>query len=166
MEPIDSVATASAVEFNCIPAGITFSQASPGGGEIFADFLDAFIEEGSSELEKLEDAVAAWERDVASEEAYSVVSRILHTIKGIAKGVGCIFMARLFTTSKPCSQLCRRPEAGVESDYFRIVNAWLDACVRGLDHIQDARADISNVLPQIAGQAVVDSDDNGEAGTS
>ena len=163
IDPIDSAATTSAVEFNCIPAGITFSQASPGGGEIFADFLDAFIEEGSSELEKLEDAVAAWEREVASEEAYSVVSRILHTIKGIAKGVGLQFYGTLIHNFETMLSAVPRPEAGVESDYFRIVNAWLDACVRGLDHIQDARADISNVLPQIAGQAMVDSDDNGEA---
>jgi chemosensory pili system protein ChpA (sensor histidine kinase/response regulator) len=28
------------------------------------------------------------------------------------------------------------------------VNAWLDACVRGLDHIQDSRGDIPNTLPQ------------------
>ena len=140
-------------EFSCIPAGITFSHASPGGGEIFSDFLDAFVEEGSSELEKLEDAVAAWERDVSSENAYVVVSRILHTIKGIAKGVGLHFYGTLIHNFETLLTSLPRPEVGAESHYFRIVNAWLDACVRGLDHIQDARADISHELPQPAGQA-------------
>ncbi len=140
-------------EFSCIPAGINFSHASPGGGEIFSDFLDAFVEEGSSELEKLEDAVAAWERDVSSENAYVVVTRILHTIKGIAKGVGLHFYGTLIHNFETLLTALPRPEAGAESHYFRIVNAWLDACVRGLDHIQDARADIAHELPQPAGQA-------------
>jgi chemotaxis protein histidine kinase CheA len=160
-ELLESVVPTSAVEFNCIPAGITFSEASTGGGEIFADFLDIFIEEGSSELEKLEDAVAAWERDIASEEAYSVVSRILHTIKGIAKGVGLHFYGTLVHNFETLLGALPKPEAGSEGDYFRRVNAWLDACVRALDHIQDTRADIANVLPHSAGQAVVDSEDNG-----
>ncbi|MCP5129722.1 MAG: response regulator [Pseudomonadales bacterium] len=138
--------------FSVIPAGITFSQASPGGGEIFADFLEAFIEEGSSELEKLEDAVLAWEKDVASEAAFGTVSRILHTLKGIAKGVGLQFYGTLVHNFETLLGALPRPQAGTEGDYFRIVNAWLDACVRGLDHIQDTRADIVNELPQPAGQ--------------
>jgi len=150
-----------ASEFSCIPAGITFSHASPGGGDIFSDFLDAFVEEGSSELEKLEDAVAAWERDVASESAYAVVSRILHTIKGIAKGVGLHFYGTLIHNFETLLSALPRPQPGAEGDYFRIVNAWLDACVRGLDHIQDARADIPNELPQPAGQAAVQAQEPG-----
>ena len=156
-EPADATAAESQVHtesnFSVIPAGITFSQASPGGGEIFADFLEAFIEEGSSELEKLEDAVLAWEKDVASEAAFGTVSRILHTLKGIAKGVGLQFYGTLVHNFETLLGALPRPEAGAEGDYFRIVNAWLDACVRGLDHIQDTRADIVNELPQPAGQS-------------
>ena len=162
-ELTDSVEPVAAAQFSCIPDGITFSQASPGGGEIFADFLDAFIEEGSSELEKLEDAVALWERDVTSEDAYSVVTRILHTIKGIAKGVGLHFYGTLIHNFETLLTAVARPEAGAEGDYFRTVNAWLDACVRGLDHVQDARADISNVLPQNGSQEIVASDESQEA---
>ena len=141
-----------ATVFSCIPAGIVFSQASVGGGEIFSDFLDAFVEEGSSELEKLEDAVTAWEKDASSEAAFVVVTRVLHTIKGIAKGVGLHFYGTLIHNFETLLSSLPRPEEGAESDYFRIVNAWLDACVRGLDHIQDAREDISHELPQAAGQ--------------
>lgn len=151
----DTVVPALAVEFNCIPAGITFSQASTGGGEIFADFLDAFIEEGSSELEKLEDAVAAWERDVTAEQAYALVTRVLHTIKGIAKGVGLHFYGTLIHNFETLLGAMPRPEAGADTEYFRRVNAWLDACVRGLDYIQDRREDISNVLPQSGDQPMV-----------
>ena len=163
-EPAEVVAPESvtASEFSCIPAGITFSHASPGGGEIFSDFLDAFVEEGSSELEKLEDAVAAWERDVASDSAYAVVSRILHTIKGIAKGVGLHFYGTLIHNFETLLTALPRPQTGAEGDYFRIVNAWLDACVRGLDHIQDARADILHELPQPAGQGVAQEPETSE----
>ncbi|MEM8563027.1 MAG: response regulator, partial [Pseudomonadota bacterium] len=151
-------------EFNCIPDGIIFSDASPGGGDIFADFLEAFVEEGSSEIEKLEDAVAAWERDVASEDAFAVVGRVLHTIKGIAKGVGLHYYGTLVHNFETLLGAMARPEAGLESDYFRIVNAWLDACVRGLDHIQDARSDIPYVLPQTRTQAQTAATTSLEAG--
>ncbi len=139
--------------FSCIPAGIVFSHASLGGGEIFSDFLDAFVEEGSSELEKLEDAMTAWEKDTSSEAAFVVVTRVLHTIKGIAKGVGLHFYGTLIHNFETLLSALPRPEEGAESEYFRIVNAWLDACVRGLDHIQDARVDITHELPQPVGQA-------------
>ncbi len=155
VEQIDAAGPAIAAEFNCIPAGIAFSQASTGGGEIFADFLDAFIEEGSSELEKLEDAVAVWERDVTAEQAYALVTRVLHTIKGIAKGVGLHFYGTLIHNFETLLGAMPRPEPGADSEYFRRVNAWLDACVRGLDYIQDRREDISNVLPQNGDQPVV-----------
>ncbi|MBP6681781.1 MAG: response regulator [Halioglobus sp.] len=139
---------ADGAEFCCVPGGIVFAEASLGGGEIFSDFLDAFVEEGSSELEKLEDAVARWEKDLASEAAYAAVSRILHTIKGIAKGVGLQFYGTLIHNFETLLSALPRPRVGSEGEYFRIVNAWLDACVRGLDHIQDSRADIPNTLPQ------------------
>jgi chemosensory pili system protein ChpA (sensor histidine kinase/response regulator) len=162
-ERTGSLEPVAAAHFSCIPDGITFSQASTGGGEIFADFLDAFIEEGSSELEKLEDAVALWERDVTSEEAYSVVTRVLHTIKGIAKGVGLHFYGTLIHNFETLLTAVARPEAGAEGDYFRTVNAWLDACVRGIDRVQDTRADISNVLPQNGSPEIVDSEESEKA---
>ena len=148
-----------------IPAGITFSHASPGGGDIFADFLEAFVEEGSAELEKLEDAVAVWEKAVASEDAFAVVSRILHTIKGIAKGVGLQYYGTLVHNFETLLGALPRPQPGAEGDYFRIVNAWLDACVRGLDHIQDARADITHELPQVPGQPAAETAQVGSTDT-
>lgn len=132
----------------CIPEGITFSHSSPSGGEIFAEFLDAFVEEGTSELEKLEDAVAAWESEVGSEDAYKVVTRILHTIKGIAKGVGLHYYGTLIHNFETLLEGMARPEVGAEQTYFRIVNAWLDAAVRGLDRVREQRCDISSEFPQ------------------
>ena len=143
-------------DFSCIPGGIVFAQASLGGGEIFADFLDAFVEEGSAELEKLEDAVARWEKDLSSDDGYAAVSRILHTVKGIAKGVGLQFYGTLIHNFETLLSALPRPVIGAEGHYFRVVNAWLDACVRGLDHIQDSRGDIPNTLPQSATQAPVE----------
>ncbi|MGI9265179.1 MAG: hypothetical protein ACR2QU_09620, partial [Gammaproteobacteria bacterium] len=57
---IDSSAPDTGVEAGswCIPSEIQFSTASTRNVEIFVDFLDAFIEEAASELEKLEDAIA------------------------------------------------------------------------------------------------------------
>jgi chemosensory pili system protein ChpA (sensor histidine kinase/response regulator) len=140
----------------CIPEGINFSQSSPTGGEIFAEFLDAFLEEGASELEKLEDAVAAWEGDINSEDAYRSVTRTLHTIKGIAKGVGLHFYGTLIHNFETLLEGMPRPDAGADQDYFRIVNAWLDAAVRGLDQIRESRVDIATEFPQraAAGPAV------------
>jgi len=165
---IEPAGPQSTERFWCIPEGISFSESSPGGGEIFADFLDAFIEEGSAELEKLEDAIASWEGDVNSEAAYTVVGRILHTIKGIAKGVGLQYYGTLIHNFETLLGALPRPQAGEESEYFRIINAWLDACVRGLDHIQEARADITHALPRPAGQpmAEVQPAEQPEAGVS
>ncbi|PLW70320.1 hybrid sensor histidine kinase/response regulator [Pseudohalioglobus lutimaris] len=131
----------------CIPQGIDFHHSSPGSGEIFAEFLEAFIEEGSSELEKLEDAVSAWEADIADEQSFTQVARILHTIKGIAKGVGLHFYGTLIHNFETLLERMPRPATGEEHDYFRIVNAWLDAAVRGLDFVQDQRRDIVTEFP-------------------
>ncbi|RLQ23785.1 response regulator [Seongchinamella sediminis] len=131
----------------CIPAGIHFSHSSPGGGEIFAEFLDAFIEEGSSELEKLEDAISGWEADIGSDASYTQVARILHTIKGIAKGVGLHYYGTLIHNFETLLDALSRPAAEGAADYFRIVNAWLDAAVRGMDFVQDQRRDIVSEFP-------------------
>jgi chemosensory pili system protein ChpA (sensor histidine kinase/response regulator) len=154
-EPVPAVAQVGAQDVPWyIPAGVVFAQSSPSSGEIFPDFLDAFIEEGSSELEKLEDAVAAWERECASEPAYTAVTRILHTIKGIAKGVGLHCYGTLIHNFETLLSAVPRPDAEGETEYFRLVNAWLDAAVRGLDHIRDSRSDIANTLPQPASAAL------------
>lgn len=134
----------------CMPQGIAFSHSSPTGGEIFAEFLEAFVEEGTSELEKLEDAVAAWESDIHSEDAYRSVTRTLHTIKGIAKGVGLHFYGTLIHNFETLLDGMARPAPEGEQAYFRIVNAWLDAAVRGLDHIRETRSDIASEFPQRA----------------
>jgi chemotaxis protein histidine kinase CheA len=154
-EPADGEAGPAHDQFSCIPAGIAFAHASPASADIFADFLDAFIEEGSVELEKLEDAIGEWERDIAADSAYAVVCRILHTIKGIAKGVGLHYYGTLIHNFETLLEAMPRPAAGAEADYFRVVNAWLDAAVRGVDHIQSHRADISSEFPQQAAVAAV-----------
>ena len=131
----------------CIPEGINFSHSSPGGGEIFAEFLDAFIEEGSSELEKLEDAISAWEAEPGTEENYTQVTRILHTIKGIAKGVGLHYYGTLIHNFETLLEGVSRPSHEGDQAYFRIVNAWLDAAVRGMDFVQEQRKDILSEFP-------------------
>ena len=136
-----------------LPAGVAFADSSPSSGEIFPDFLDAFIEEGASELEKLEDAVALWERECTSEQAYTTVTRILHTIKGIAKGVGLHSYGTLIHNFETLLGNVARPDADAATEYFRLINAWLDAAVRGLDHIREQRSDIGNTVPQPAGVA-------------
>ena len=131
----------------CIPAGIAFDRSSQSGTEIFADFLDAFIEEGAANIEKLEDAIGEWERDVASEAAFVPVGRLLHTLKGIAKGVGLQRYGTLIHNFETLLEGMARPEPGAELDYFRIVNAWLDAAVRGLDFVRENRADVASEFP-------------------
>lgn len=136
----------------CIPDDIQFNHSSPASGEIFADFLDAFIEEGESELEKLEDAVARWEGDAADESAYTEVTRVLHTIKGIAKGVGLHFYGTLMHNFETLLDRLPRPGHEEAQDYFRIVNAWLDAAVRGMEYIRQERKDVRSEFPQRGGE--------------
>ncbi|MCB1675691.1 MAG: response regulator [Halioglobus sp.] len=131
----------------CIPDGIAFNYTSQSGTGIFADFLDAFIEEGSAEVEKLEDAIGAWEKDVRADSAYVPVARILHTLKGIAKGVGLQFYGTLIHNFETLLEGMPRPEPEGEQQYFRIVNAWLDATVQGLEAVRERRADIGSEFP-------------------
>jgi chemosensory pili system protein ChpA (sensor histidine kinase/response regulator) len=135
-----------------IPEDITFNYTSRSGTEIFVDFLDAFIEEGSVELEKLEDAVSAWEEDIDCEAAFTTVTRILHTIKGIAKGVGLQFYGTLIHNFETLLEALPRPAADATQDYFRIVNVWLDAAVRGLEHVRENGQDIASEFPHLPGQ--------------
>lgn len=130
----------------CVPQDITFNFSTRGGSELFQDFLDAFIEEAGTELEKLEDAIGAWERDPAAGAAPKTVSRVLHTLKGIAKGVGLQRYGTLIHNFE--TLLDRLPcPPGEEQQFFRIVNAWLDSAVRGYDHIQASRSDVASELP-------------------
>lgn len=130
-----------------IPDYINFSYTSASNAEIFTDFLDAFIEEGTAEVEKLENEVGEWEKNVASEPLFAKVSRTLHTIKGIAKGVGLQRLGTLVHNFETLLDKMPAPESGDEQTYFRIVNAWLDAVVRGVEHVSDKRADIASELP-------------------
>ncbi|MFV8818195.1 hybrid sensor histidine kinase/response regulator [Haliea sp. E17] len=131
----------------CIPADISFSCSSPSGGEIFTEFLDAFIEEGSTELEKLENAISAWESDPANAEHQREVGRVLHTVKGIAKGVGLHFYGTLIHNFETLLEELPGPEEGASAEYFRIVGAWLDAAIRGIDFVQEQRRDVEHELP-------------------
>ncbi len=125
-EPIDP---ASPELSWCVPRDITFNFSTRGGSELFQDFLDAFIEEAGTELEKLEDGLGAWEREPAGADAPKQVSRVLHTLKGIAKGVGLQRYGTLIHNFE--TLLDRLPcESGGEVQYFRIINAWLDATDR------------------------------------
>jgi len=142
---------ASAFDGTCldgfVPDYITFSYSTQSNNEIFTDFVDAFIEEGSAEVEKLENEVGEWEKSVASEPLFAKVSRTLHTIKGIAKGVGLHRLGTLVHNFETLLEKMPRPNAGQEQAYFRIVNAWLDALVRGVGHVSDLRADIASEFP-------------------
>ncbi len=135
-----------------IPADSDFHRTDETAGELFAEFLDAFIEEGASELEKLESAIEIWEGgEVGSEQLYAPVGRILHTLKGIAKGVGLHVYGTFVHNFETLLDTMPQPVKGVEHEYFRVVSAWLDAAVSGFEHIVESRADIAGALP---GQAV------------
>ncbi len=131
-----------------IPDYIDFSYTSQSNGEIFTDFLDAFIEEGSAEVEKLENEVGDWEKNIASEPLLAKVSRTLHTIKGIAKGVGLQRLGTLVHNFETLLDKMPRPKADAEQSYFRIVNAWLDAVVRGVEYVADNRMDVASEFPE------------------
>lgn len=137
----------------CIPPHIRFSFTSSSGSEVFRDFLDAFLEEGAVELEKLEDAIGEWEQALDSHAGRDVVPRVLHTLKGIAKGVGLQRYGTLIHNFETLLQGLARPLPGEEAAYFRIVNAWLDAAIQGFEHIQDSGDDVASELPQLAGVA-------------
>jgi chemotaxis protein histidine kinase CheA len=139
-----------------IPEGVAFSYTSKSGAEIFPDFLDAFIEEGSAEVEKLEDAFGEWEKDAAADSAFAIVARTLHTLKGIAKGVGLQRYGTLVHNFETLLEASSRPEAGAEQDYFRMTNVWLDAVVRGVEFVQEHRGDIASEFPVQRGGSVVD----------
>jgi chemosensory pili system protein ChpA (sensor histidine kinase/response regulator) len=136
----------------CIPEGIAFNYSSQSSTEIFSDFLDAFIEESTSEVEKLEDAFGEWEKNPADDAALAPVARTLHTIKGIAKGVGLQRYGTLIHNFETLLEAMPRPQDGLEGEYFRMVNAWLDAAVRGLEHVRENRCDVASEFPV---QAVV-----------
>lgn len=130
-----------------VPDYIAFSYSTQSNAEIFTDFLDAFIEEGSAEVEKLEHEVGEWEKSVASEPLFAKVSRTLHTIKGIAKGVGLHRLGTLVHNFETLLEKMPRPNGSEEQAYFRIVNAWLDAVVRGVEHVVVERADVASEFP-------------------
>lgn len=131
-----------------MPPGVEFTYASQSTSEVFQDFLDAFIEEGALELEKLEDAISEWEKDVASDEAFAPVSRILHTLKGIAKGVGLHRYGTLIHNFETLLEKMSAPNSAESSSYFRVVNFWLDAALTGFEKIEETRHDITSEVPE------------------
>ncbi|CAA0121856.1 Gliding motility regulatory protein [Halioglobus japonicus] len=136
-----------------VPDYITFNYSTQSNTEIFTDFLDAFIEEGTVEVERLENEVGEWERNVASEPLFASVSRTLHTLKGIAKGVGLQRLGTLVHNFETLLEKMPRPNSGEEQTYFRIVNAWLDAIVRGVEFVVEKRADVASELPVPIGKS-------------
>ncbi|MFV0477005.1 MAG: response regulator [Parahaliea sp.] len=142
----------------CLPSHIRFSQA-PAGGEVFRDFLGAFLEEGEGELEKLEDGIGHWEQDVDSEYGKDVVPRVLHTLKGIAKGIGLQRYGTLIHNFETLLHGMGKPSAQDSDNYFRIVNVWLDATVQGFNHIRETSNDIDNALPWSAAVVTDDSEE-------
>ncbi len=164
--PADAAATQSDAGGHwCIPAHIRFSFTSSSGTEVFRDFLDAFLEEGAVELEKLEDAIGEWEQALDSPAGSDVVPRVLHTLKGIAKGVGLQRYGTLIHNFETLLQGLARPLPGEEAAYFRIINAWLDAAIQGFEHIQDAGEDVASELPQLARVAGVSAGADNTRGT-
>ncbi len=139
-----------------IPSYIQFSYTTSSNAEIFTDFLDAFIEEGSDEVEKLENEVGEWEKTISSEPLFAKVSRTLHTIKGIAKGVGLQRLGTLVHNFETLLEKMPRPEGGAEQAYFRIVNAWLDAVVRGVEYVTDKRSDVASEFPEQVGAVALE----------
>ena len=138
-----------------IPAGINFSHSSQSSSDIFAEFLDAFLEEGSAELDKLEQALGAWESEPNSPSASTVVTRTLHTLKGIAKGVGLHRYGTLIHNFETLLEGLPQADADQQNteSYFAIVNTWLDAAVGGLEWVRANRQDITNELPSLGGDS-------------
>ena len=132
---------------------MTFNFTTRGGSELFQDFLDAFIEEAGGELEKLEDAIGAWEREPAGGAA-SQVGRILHTLKGIAKGVGLQRYGTLVHNFETLLVALPGPDASDTGEYFRRIYAWQDCLVKGYEHVQSSRQDIASELPMAEREAV------------
>ncbi|MEM1112860.1 MAG: response regulator [Pseudomonadota bacterium] len=135
-----------------LPEGIEFNyssaSASASATEIFAEFLDSFIEEAASELEKLENVISQWSRDPDVPEIFAPVPRTLHNLKGIAKGVGLQYYGTLIHNFETLLEGMGQPDPEDCSQYFRIVDVWLDAALRGFDYIQDNRGDIASELPR------------------
>jgi chemotaxis protein histidine kinase CheA len=159
--PEQSGAVATAIDDDrglswCVPADVKFSYTNQPSTEIFSEFLDAFIEEGASELEKLEDALGDWEKDISNETAYVPIPRILHTLKGIAKGVGLQRYGTLIHNFETLLDALERPDVGQRAAYFRMVNGWLDASAKGFEHIEKERTDIASELPTHSSAPVLD----------
>jgi len=75
------------------------------------------------------------------------VSHTLHTLKGIAKGVGLQCYGTLIHNYETLLEALPAPDESEQAGYFRIVGAWLDAVVRGFEHIERTRNDVESELP-------------------
>ncbi|PIE37741.1 MAG: hypothetical protein CSA53_05120, partial [Gammaproteobacteria bacterium] len=159
-EPEEPVSAAAAgVEQWYLPPYISFSFSSASTNDVADEFLEAFLEEGADELEKLEDQVSDWDRNYGSEEAYAPVARTLHTLKGIAKSVGLHCYGTFIHNFETLLEQMQRPDAAGKQAYFRVVDVWLDTAVRGFEHIRDARTDITEELPSLSADAAASASD-------
>lgn len=141
-----------------LPAGIDFATTSGDDSDIFDEFLDVFIDEGSDELEQIEDTIGEWELDINDDSRSAQVSRNLHTLKGIAKGVGLQRYGTLIHNFETLLEQMQRPDQANTKPYFRVINLWLDSIVRGFQHISDSRTDIANCLPSLGQEDVAQSE--------
>ena len=127
------------------------SYASQSNAEIFTDFLDAFIEEGSAEVEKLENEVGEWEKNVTSEPLFAEVSRTLHTIKGIAKGVGLQRLGTLVHNFETLLDKLPRPKSARNRTISgSSIPGSMPWC--GGVGVVDKRADVASELPEQGGE--------------
>ncbi len=143
IQSLDSVEDA----YWCVPDDIDFSLASASSGEIVEEFLAAFIEEAATELEKLEDGIAQWEKNYDGNGLPDTVLRTLHTLKGIAKSVGLQRYGTLIHNFETLLEQLEMPVVGTQDHYLRIVSAWLNAAVAGFETIEATREDVGSELP-------------------
>jgi chemosensory pili system protein ChpA (sensor histidine kinase/response regulator) len=132
----------------CVPNHIEFNYTSASGSEIVKEFLDAFVEEAATELEKLEDGIAQWEQSYDGGGPPNTVLRTLHTLKGIAKSVGLQRYGTLMHNFETLLEQLELPAVGAQDDYLRVVNAWLNAAVQGFEYIETTQRDIASELPK------------------
>ncbi|QFU75034.1 hybrid sensor histidine kinase/response regulator [Halioglobus maricola] len=137
----------------CVPADLPFSRAVPEGGSVLENFLDAFVEEGTIEVEKLGETFEAWELSPADADIHKEIARALHTLKGISKGIGLLGFGTLIENFEVLFGGLPKPEAKEEKNYFRIMHAWREAAVQGVAAIKANRCDIGSVIPYVEAPA-------------
>ncbi|AQA19728.1 hypothetical protein BST95_17240 [Halioglobus japonicus] len=134
----------------CIPAHLSFIPRAPEGANVLENFLDAFAEEGTSEVAALAQILNAWEAELDGDAPTAEIARILHTLKGISNGVGLAGFGTLMENYEILFEGLPAPTGDLAPDYFRIMRAWQEAAAQGVAAIKANRCDIGNVFPYAA----------------